>query len=90
MTDVNRKPNERSERSKQAILDPTREVLEESDVRSLTVEFWLCEPGPSARAADSCTGAEEARPHPLPKPIPAGFPGWRAAERRDLRRRDRA
>jgi AcrR family transcriptional regulator len=38
MADVERKPNERSERSKEAILDATRELLREGDVRSLTVE----------------------------------------------------
>jgi AcrR family transcriptional regulator len=39
MTDANRKPNERSERSKQAILEATRELLaEDGGVRSLTVE----------------------------------------------------
>jgi AcrR family transcriptional regulator len=39
MNDTNRKPDRRAERSKQAILDATRELLaEEGDVGSLTVE----------------------------------------------------
>src|SRR5215467_7949678 len=39
MTATNRKPDKRLERSKQAILDATRELLaEEGDVGSLTVE----------------------------------------------------
>jgi len=39
VTNTNRKPHPRAERSKQAILDATRELLgEEGDVRSLTVE----------------------------------------------------
>ena len=39
MSETNQKPNGRAERSKQAILDATRELLaDEGDVRSLTVE----------------------------------------------------
>jgi AcrR family transcriptional regulator len=39
MTDTNRTPNRRSERSKQKILDATRELLaEEGGVRALTIE----------------------------------------------------
>jgi AcrR family transcriptional regulator len=39
MNNTNRKPDQRAERSKRAILDATRELLaEEGDVRSLTVE----------------------------------------------------
>ena len=39
VTDTNRKPDRRAERSKEAILDATRELLaEEGDVGSLTVE----------------------------------------------------
>ena len=39
MTDTGRQPDRRSERSKQAILDATRELLaEEGGVRALTIE----------------------------------------------------
>src|SRR5262245_17434946 len=38
MEDTSRKPDRRAERSKQAILEATRELLAEGDVRSLTVE----------------------------------------------------
>ena len=39
MSDTNPKPDRRSERSKQAILDATRELLAEEDgVRALTIE----------------------------------------------------
>jgi len=38
MSEENRKPDRRLERSRKAILDATRELLTEGDVRSLTVE----------------------------------------------------
>src|SRR5262245_58139739 len=38
MTETKRSPNRRAEHSKQAILAATRALLEEGDVRSLTVE----------------------------------------------------
>jgi AcrR family transcriptional regulator len=38
MSETNRKPNERAERSKKAILDATRELMNAGGVRTLTVE----------------------------------------------------